>query len=91
MNIIESSAKLTQWRLRLAEFYFDIKYKKGKGNKFYEAVFCLHTDGETEINEDDDIPSLHITRPTHKNVLNFDDDIPYYEELEKLPEFIERE
>ena len=69
MTITEPSARLTRWRLRLAEFDFDIKCNKGKENHFADAMSRLHTNGETEVGDDDDIPSFRLTdpRPAHNS------------------------
>ncbi|CDF32470.1 unnamed protein product [Chondrus crispus] len=61
MNVTDPSGRLIRWRLRLSEFDFKIKYKKGKANSQADALSRLRTAGET--NEDrfdalDDILAL---------------------------------
>lgn len=34
----EPNAKLTRWKIRLSEYYFDIKYIKGKENQVADAL-----------------------------------------------------
>lgn len=91
MNITESSARLIRWSLRIAELDFDIKYKKGKEKKLADAMSRLHTTGETAVGDDDDIPSLHITRPTLPTVPERTSDTLDEEEPTKAPDFIEQE
>lgn len=76
MNITNHSTWLTLWRLLLSEFDLNIKYKKGKGNKFADAMSQLHTNSETRVGNEDDIPSFNNTRPTRTAVLNLDIDDP---------------
>lgn len=60
MEIQEPAGRLMRWRLRLAEYTFNIQYKLGKLNTQADALSRLHTTGET-IHEDwDDIPALLI-------------------------------
>lgn len=91
MPITETSARITRWRLRLAEFDFDNKYKTEKENIFPNAISFLQTGGETETGDDYDISSLHITWPTVTTVQTLDLDDPYYEDPDELPGFIEQE
>lgn len=49
----------------------------------------LHTDGETQVGDDDDIPSLHVTRPTGAFVPNLDDNEPDNDDSDELPDFFE--
>lgn len=56
----EQNSKLTRWKLRLAEFDYDIEYKNGKQNVVADALSRirlnpLHTDDQSmEVNADDD-------------------------------------
>ena len=56
MNISDPSGRLIRWRLRLSEFDFEIKYKKGKANSQADALSRLLTEGETIDAIDDEIP-----------------------------------
>ncbi|CDF40830.1 unnamed protein product [Chondrus crispus] len=49
MNVTDPSGRLIRWRLRLSEFDFEIKYKKGKANSQADALSRLRTAGETEL------------------------------------------
>lgn len=62
MNIPESSARLTRCILRFSEFEFYSKYNKEKENKLANSMSRFHTTGESEVWDDDDIPSLHTIR-----------------------------
>ncbi|CDF36419.1 unnamed protein product [Chondrus crispus] len=56
MNVTDPSGRLIRWRLRLSEFDFEIKYKKGKANNQADALSRLRTAGETVDEIDDEIP-----------------------------------
>ena len=56
MNVADPSGTLIRWRLRLLEFDFEIKYKKGKANSKADALSRLLTEGETVKATDDEIP-----------------------------------
>ncbi|CDF36784.1 unnamed protein product [Chondrus crispus] len=51
MNVTDPSGRLIRWRLRLSEFDFEIKYKKGKANSQADALSRLRTAEETLIRE----------------------------------------
>ncbi|CDF35613.1 unnamed protein product [Chondrus crispus] len=55
MNVTDPSGRLIRWRLRLSEFDFEIKYKKGKANSQADALSRLQTAGETVDEIDDEI------------------------------------
>eukprot|EP00171_Calliarthron_tuberculosum_P003134 IDg3134t1 len=48
------------WRLRLAEFEFEVKYKKGKYNCHAEFVSRMDTENHTVVEIDEKIPSLSM-------------------------------
>ena len=56
MNVKDPSGRLIRWRLRLSEFDFEIKYKKGNANSQADALSRLLTEGETVDEIDGDIP-----------------------------------
>ena len=57
LTIDDPSGRFIRWRLRLAEFDFEVKYKKGKANTQANALSRLHTFAETKPHdENDDIP-----------------------------------
>ena len=64
-NVTEPSGKLTRWRLRLAEFHFAIKYRKGADNHHADALSRLLT-GSPTVNDDENdvIPTFTLTDDT---------------------------
>ena len=57
LTIDDPSGRLIRWRLRLAEYDFEVKYKKGKANTQADALSRLNTSAETILSDDnDDIP-----------------------------------
>ena len=56
MNVTDPGGRLIRWRLRLSEFDFQIKYKKGNANSQTDAFSRLLTEGETVDAIDDEIP-----------------------------------
>ncbi|CDF38384.1 unnamed protein product [Chondrus crispus] len=64
MNVKDPSGRLIPWRLRLSEFDFEIKYKRGKANSQADALSRLRTAGETVHEIDDEIPCFMSERPT---------------------------
>lgn len=87
----EQSSRRTLWRLRLAEFDLAFNYRKGKENNFADAMLQLHTDGETEVGDEGDIPSLQTTRPTRTDVPTLDNGDPDYDDSDEITAFIKQE
>ncbi len=56
LEIAEQSGRLMRWRLRLSEFDFEVRYKKGKANSQADALSRLATLGETVVPVDEEIP-----------------------------------
>lgn len=54
-NITESSGSLTLWRLRLAEFDFNIKYREGGDNHHDNSLSRILTGSPTVDNDENDI------------------------------------
>lgn len=50
-NISDPSGHLVRWRLRLAEYAFDLKHKTGGGKAHADALSCLETAGETALDD----------------------------------------
>ena len=48
MDIQNPSGLLMRWRLRLAEYEFEIKYKLGKLNTQFDALSRLYTESPAE-------------------------------------------
>ncbi len=51
---------MARWRLRLLEFDFTVKFKKGAKNTVADAVSRLPTYGETRMGPDLEIPCLLV-------------------------------
>ena len=60
MEISEPSGRLMRWRLRLSEFDFDVRYKKGTLNTQADALSRLGTSGEAEPADTLDIPCFLV-------------------------------
>ena len=60
LSITDPSGRLIRWRLRLSEFDFEVKFKKGKANTQTDALYRLIVDGETVPDENDYIPAFNI-------------------------------
>ena len=56
MNVTDPSGRLIRWRLHLSEFYFEIKYNKGKVNTQADALSRLLTRGETCDDVEEEVP-----------------------------------
>ena len=56
MSLTDASGRLGRWRLRLLEFDFTIKYRKGAVNRIADAVSRLPTFGEYAVEPDSDNP-----------------------------------
>ncbi|CAN8076686.1 unnamed protein product [Agarophyton chilense] len=60
LSILEPSGRLMRWRLRLAEFDFDVQYRKGSYNTQADALSRLVTTGEALPVKDDEIPCFAV-------------------------------
>ena len=63
MNITEPSGRLTRWRLRLSEFNFSIKYKKGADNHHADALSRLLTGAPTVNDDENDVIPTFMIEP----------------------------
>lgn len=52
LTIKETSGRLKRWRLRVADIYLVVKYKKGQENTQTDALSRLNTMSETIRQED---------------------------------------
>ncbi len=60
LNLSDASSRLARWRLRLLEFYFTVKHKRGTWNIVADAVSRLATCGSTPVDPDLDVPGLMV-------------------------------
>ena len=81
LEIAEPSGRLTRWRLRLSEFDFEVKYKKGKLNTHADALSRLQTSGGTTIQVDEEIPCFSVQEDTQNGQDLLD---PYLAEADEL-------
>lgn len=67
LTISDTSGRLMRWRLRLAEFDFEVKYKKGRKNQQAGALCRLLTNSESiRENEDDELLTLDAISLGHQ-------------------------
>ena len=64
MSLTDSSGRLTRWRLRLAEFDFQIEYRPGRVHQVPDALSRLITPRVPQNEIDDDVPTFDVTRDT---------------------------
>ncbi len=62
LNIQDPSGRLLRWRLRLAEYDFEIKYKLGNLNTQADAMSRLRTSSEAAHEDMEDVPCFLATR-----------------------------
>ncbi len=60
MNLTDVSGRLAKWRLRVLEFDYTVKFKKGAKNTVADAVSHLPTYGKTRTDPDLEIPCLLV-------------------------------
>ena len=60
MNLTDVSGRLARWRLRLLEFDFTVKYRKGAANAIADAVSRLPTNNECSVAPNVDVPCFTI-------------------------------
>ena len=63
LEVSEPSGRLMRWRLRLSEFDFAVKYKKGTANTQADALSRLPTTGYTSVEVDEEIPCFTTEEP----------------------------
>ena len=80
-----------RWRLRLSEFDFEVKYRKGKQNMQADALSRLATLGQTTADIDDDIPCFTCETLRHHQFCQRHDDADDWDESKGLLIFTEAE
>jgi len=60
LTTTDGTGRLMRWRLRLSEFDFDVRYKKGTKNSVADCLSRLRTLGDTVTEIDDQIPCFHL-------------------------------
>jgi len=58
LSITPSEGRLARWRLRLAEFDFEVQYRPGVKNVVPDSLSRLETTGDDKTSLDEDIPTL---------------------------------
>jgi len=72
-----ASGSLLRWRLRLAEFYFKVKYTKGANHHVPDALSRIPTSGLDHKELDDDIPCFLLAQAARgMDDNNFSEPVP---------------
>lgn len=69
-NITEPSSRLNGWLLRLTEFNFEIKYKKGTENYHADELYCLLIGCPTVVYDDEEITTSHLGDENYLDILS---------------------
>lgn len=91
MEITDPSGRLIRWRLRLAEFDFDIQYKKGKLNCQGDCMSRLDSDSHAVAEIDVDLPCFFVDSNDDPEPSTLDLFIVFSEELPEPVEAIQTE
>lgn len=89
-TIDDPSGKLIRCRLRLADFYIKIKYKKGKIKTQEDALSRLNKTGKTNLHDNNDgIPVFHlelisVELELYKNINDVDFKDDQHDEIDEL-------
>lgn len=71
------------WRLRLAEFDFEVKHKNGKANTGFNVLSRLHTVSEMIPHDNSDgIPKSFVDEPNLELQLNIQPDEAGFDDVE---------
>jgi len=63
LSITPSEGRLARWRLRLAKFDFDVKYRPGIKNLIPDALSRIENTGDDKRPLDDEIPTSYVDQP----------------------------
>ncbi|CAN8076114.1 unnamed protein product [Agarophyton chilense] len=74
LSMTDSSERLTRWRLRLYEFYFKVKYKKGLANIQADAFSRSETSGKPQEEFDDNLPCFSMEMENDETKLEDQED-----------------
>ena len=64
LNLMDASGRLARWRLRLAEYDFNVEYRPGRVNNLADGMSRLPTEGETKTSIDEEIPCFVVLETT---------------------------
>jgi hypothetical protein len=62
MNIAGDNTRLVRWRLRLAEFSFEIQYNPGKINQAADDLSRMQTTGDDQAALDPNVPCFLVEK-----------------------------
>ena len=60
LNLADSSGRLARWRLRLAEYDYEVQYRPGVKHQLADGVSRLRTDGGDTAPVDDEVPCFAV-------------------------------
>jgi len=63
----DPTGRLSRWALRLQDFDFELRYKKGVDNSVADAVSRLPTYGHCDFDVDVDLPVFFVKYPSKVN------------------------
>jgi len=63
-NLDDPTGRLSRWALRLQDFDFEVRYKKGAENSVADAVSRLPTYGQCDFDVDIDLPVFFVKYPS---------------------------
>jgi len=63
LNLSDASGRLMRWRLRLADFDYEVKHRAGIKHQAADTLSRIRTNGEDTSDLDDAIPTLLVSDP----------------------------
>ena len=76
MTLTDPSGRLTRWRLRLAEFDYEITYRPGRVHQVPDALSRIETSGVDKSPVDDEIPSFDPTMVVTRSQMAASQSVP---------------